>query len=85
MRKTLKPEVAIPWSGKTIKEFLYRPIMKAQLGAESTTKLSSKDIDRVYDTLNRHLGEKFGITVAWPSEDEVYYNRGDKSEEDTHI
>lgn len=67
MRKTLKPEVDIPWSGKTIKEYLWRPIMKAQLGKESTTELTTKEIDLVFDTINRHLGEKFGIHLDFPS------------------
>ncbi len=67
MRKTLKPGVEIPWSGNTVKDYLFRPIMKAQTGKDSTTELTTKEIDAVYDTLNRHLGEKFGVTVGFPS------------------
>lgn len=67
MRKTLKPGVEIPWEGKTIKEYLWRPIMKAQLGKESTTELNTKDIDKVFETIVRHLGEKFGIELQFPS------------------
>lgn len=71
MRKTLKPGVEIPWSGKTIKEYLWRPIMKAQLGKESTTEMTTKDIDRVFETINRHLGEKFGLHVDFPSVESI--------------
>jgi hypothetical protein len=71
MRKTLKPEVDIPWSGRTIKEYLWRPIMVAQTGKESTTELTTKEIDKVFDTINRHLGEKFGIHVSFPSNEEI--------------
>ncbi len=67
IRKTLKPSIDIPWSGKTIKEYLWRPIMEAQLGKKSTTEMSTKDIDKVFDTINRHLGEKFGLHVDFPS------------------
>lgn len=67
MRKTLKPKINIPWSGETIKEYLWRPIMKSQLGKESTTELNTKDIDAVFDTINRHLGEKFGFNISFPS------------------
>lgn len=67
MRKTLKPGVEIPWSGNTVKDYLFRPIMKAQTGKDSTTELTTKEIDAVYDTLNRHLDEKFGVTVGFPS------------------
>lgn len=67
MRKTLKPGVEIPWSAKTIKEYIWRPIMKAQLGKESTTEMTTKDIDRVFDTITRHLADEFGLQVDFPS------------------
>lgn len=74
MRKTLKPGVDIPWSGKTIKEYIWRPIMKAQLGKESTTEMTTKDIDRVFETILRHLGEKFGVTIEFPSIETLVMN-----------
>ena len=74
IRKTLEPGIAIPWTGKTIKELLFRPIMKAQLGIESTTDLSTKDIDKLIDTITRHLGEKFGLSVQFPSIETIMLN-----------
>lgn len=71
MRKTLKPEIEIPWSGKSVKEYLWRPIMKAQIGKESTTELTTKEIDEVFDVINRHLSEKFGLTVEFPSNESL--------------
>jgi hypothetical protein len=71
MRKTLKPEVDIPWTPENVKNHLWRPIQEAQLGKESTTKLSKKDVDKVYETLNRHLGEKLGVHVPFPSDEEL--------------
>jgi hypothetical protein len=67
MRKTLKPTVEIPWSGKSVKEYIWRPVMKAQLGKSSTTEMTTKEIDQVLDTLTKHFGEKFGITLTFPS------------------
>lgn len=67
MRKTLKPSVEIPWTSRTVKDFLWRPIMKAQVMKESTTELTTKEIDLIFDTLNRHLSEKFGVSVMFPS------------------
>lgn len=67
MRKTLKPEIDIPWNGKTVKEFIWRPIMKAQLGKKSTTELNTKDIDQVFDTIVRHLGQEHGVSIEFPS------------------
>ena len=71
MKKTLKESVEIPWTPETVKEWLWRPIQQAQLGKESTTDLTTKDIDAVYDTLNRHLGQTTGLYVAFPSVDEL--------------
>lgn len=67
MRRTLKPEIDIPWNSKTIKEYLWRPIQQAQIQKKSTTELNTDEIDLVFNTLNRHLSEKFGITVEFPS------------------
>lgn len=71
MRKTLKPGVEIPWQAKGVKDYLWRPIMQAQLDKKSTTEMTTKEIDEVFDTLNRHLGEKFGLHVAFPSIEDV--------------
>lgn len=67
MRKTLKPAVDIPWTPQTIKEYLFKPIMQAQLQKKSTTELTTVEIDKVVDTLTRHLGQTTGVTVEFPS------------------
>jgi hypothetical protein len=71
MRKTLKPEVEIPWSGESVKEYLWKPIQLAQLNKKSTTELTTVEIDQVFDTINRHLGEKFGVHQQFPSIEEI--------------
>ena len=73
MKKTLKESVEIPWTPETVKDWLWRPIQQAQLGKESTTELTTKDIDEVYDTLNRHLGKITGLHVPFPSVDELIF------------
>lgn len=67
MRKTLKPSVDIPWTGRNVKEFLWRPVQELQLNKKSTTELTTVEIDKVFDTINKHLGEQFGLHVAFPS------------------
>ena len=71
MKKTLKENVDIPWQPSSIKEYLWRPIQLAATGKESTTELDSKEIDDIYDILNKHLGEKFSVNVAFPSVEEL--------------
>jgi hypothetical protein len=71
VRTTLKQDFEIPWTPALIKELLWRPVQKAMLRKRSTTKLTTQDIDKIYDVLNRHLGEKLGIYVPFPSEEEL--------------
>lgn len=70
MRAVLKPEVEIPWTKDTVKDFMWKPIQKIMLDKKSTTELSTKDIDIIYDTMNRHLA-KHGVTEAFPSIEEI--------------
>ena len=70
MKKTLKPEVDIPWNKDMVKEHLWRPIQEIVLDKESTTELDTSEPSKVYDVLDRHLGEKFGIHVPWPQDEE---------------
>src|SRR5690348_12900528 len=65
MRAVLKPNVEIPWSKESVKDYLWRPIQDLMLRKKSTTLLTTRDVDRVYETLNRFLGEKHGITEAF--------------------
>jgi len=75
MRAVLKPNIDIPWTGETVKEYMWRPIMKIQLRKDSTTELTTVDIDKVFDTLNRHLGEKLGIHEPFPSVEEIIFRQ----------
>lgn len=67
MRRTLKPTVDISWSAKTVKDYMFRPVMQAQLGKDSTTELTTKEIDKVFNTISRHLGETIGVYQEFPS------------------
>lgn len=66
MRKTLKPEIEIPWTKQTAKDHLWRPIQIAVCGHESTVDPEKIDYIKTYEVLNRHFGEKFGIFIPWP-------------------
>lgn len=73
MKKTLKESIDIPWSEDRVKEFLWKPIQDAQLGKKSTTELTTSEVDKIYETLNRHLGEKLGVYVRFPSDEPELY------------
>lgn len=36
---------------------------------DSSTKLSTRQIQEVYENLNRFTAQRFGITVEWPSDE----------------
>lgn len=74
MKVVLKPSVAISWTKDTVKDYLWRPIQEAYIQEHSTTKLTTKDINKMYDFLTRHLGEKFGVFVEFPSSDILNFN-----------
>ena len=67
MKEVLKPGIDIPWTKDMVKEHLWRPIQEAYVKKESTKDLTKKELNDVFDILNRHLGEKFGIHEELPS------------------
>lgn len=71
----LKEKVDLDWTKDMVKELLWRPSQKAILRKRSTTELNKQEeITRVYDHLNRHISEKFGIHVPFPSHEPGYWD-----------
>lgn len=67
-------KVEIPFTAEIVKDHIWRPIQEIYLGKQSTKELNKKkDIDAVYEILNRGLGEK-GIHVPFPSEESMLEN-----------
>lgn len=67
MKRTLKQDVDIPWTKESAKEFLWRPIQKIMINEESTTDAETNEYTVIYSALSRHISEKFGIYIPWPS------------------
>jgi len=72
MRKLIKQEVDISWSGISIKEYLWRPIQEIYLKKKSTTQLKTEEIDQIYDQVNRIVGQRTGVYVPFPSIDTLF-------------
>lgn len=72
MKKVLKEEADIEWNKDLAHDYLWIPIQKAVCGTDSTTELEKQiDIEKVHETLMRHLGEKFHVEfIPFPSEPE---------------
>ena len=76
VRKTtevMKEGVELPWSDVLVKELLWRFCQKAILSKHSTKNLKKQEeIDLIYMTLTRFLGERLGVEMtAFPSIEEL--------------
>ena len=67
MKRTIKPEIDVPWNAYLIKLLMWKPLQDAITGEESTAKAKRDDYTKVYEVLNRHTAQKLGISVPWPS------------------
>ena len=67
MKKTLKHDIEIPWTEQSVHDHLWVPIQVAMIGKSSTTEMNTVEPSEIYEVLNRHLGEKMGIFIQWPS------------------
>ena len=69
MTKVLSHHADIPWDlkGFNVKEKIWRPVQAALCQENSTTKMSTKDCMKVYETVNRFTASKMGVSVDWPS------------------
>jgi len=69
-----QPIADIPWSKNTVKDILWRRMQIDELGKVSTTALTTKEIDLIYDTLNRYLAKE-GIHEMFPSIKELMHQQ----------
>jgi hypothetical protein len=68
MVKTLH-DVEIPWSKESVKEHIWAKVQKAKYDTKSLSKLERHEVGAIYDDINRHLSNKFGVYVPFPSGD----------------
>ena len=67
------------WTPVVVKEFIFKPVMKALFLKDSTTKLKkSQEIDEVIDTIRKMITEKYKGEVIVPP----LPNKEDKEEEE---
>tara|TARA_R110001599_G_scaffold232851_1_gene432038 strand:- start:92 stop:511 length:420 start_codon:yes stop_codon:yes gene_type:complete len=67
MRKVLKQEIEIPWTEHSTKKHLWTEIQLILTGKESSTEITSKECQEIYQVLDRHIAQKFGVSIPWPS------------------
>lgn len=70
-------EIEIPWNGELFKSFVWRPIQITLFDFESTTQLTTEQINQILDVLGRHFAG-LGITVQFPSKFELWVKELEK-------
>src|SRR3990167_8295473 len=50
----------------TIKEILWKPIMETVVGKNSTTKISTAEVNKVYEIMAMFLSKNFEISLPFP-------------------
>lgn len=58
--------IELNWNTNLIKDFIWRPIQQTLFGIESTTELTSKQINDIIDVLTLHFGNS-GIKIDFPN------------------
>ena len=71
MRKLIEHGVEISWTKDTIADYLWKPIQKEMFKTNSTTKLTTEQINQIYDEVNRITSEK-GVSVAFPNVEQLF-------------
>jgi hypothetical protein len=67
----MKEGFEIDWTQERVKDVLWREIQKAVIGKESTSDLTTAEVGRVYEYLNRWTGDNLGISMPFPERDEA--------------
>ena len=61
-------EVPLNWTQNSVKERIWKPILKAKEDKESTTEMTTVDPTEIKREIDRYLGQTFGfIGPSWPS------------------
>lgn len=59
-----KSTLDLPWTEKSCKELLVRPVIKVMYEKESTTKLTKQELSEAIDVLLARVAEITGVTPA---------------------
>lgn len=67
MQTVLKEGTEIEWTEAAVKRYMFHPVSLAMYGKESSAELNTVEMSGAWETMMRHLGEKFGVFVPFGS------------------
>lgn len=66
--RKFKQGIATPWTKESVKEILYKPVLKAMTGKVSTQDQDTKEPSQIWQVVAHRVSELTGIEqVPWPS------------------
>lgn len=63
----------VPWTKESVKEVMWRRVQEAMFNKQSSTKLTTKEVTMVAETIIRFLGRNFGVDVPFPTQDNILW------------
>ena len=63
-------EIQTTYTPEIVKEFIWKPLQNALLDKQSTTKLTTADINAIFEVLARWFADK-GIVIDFPSNEQL--------------
>lgn len=61
-----KQNLAVPPSKENVKELIWKPLQHALYGTTSTTKLTTAQVDKVFEIIQKIMAEE-GLDIQFPS------------------
>lgn len=71
VQKVLTKPLEISWTESLVKGLLWKQIQDAMYDKESTARLSTNEVSKVYEELNNYTASKLGVHVDFPSKDRL--------------
>ena len=65
----------IGWSSNCVKQDMWKPIMVACTGKESTAKLDKEEVSKIYENVNKFTTERLGFHEPFPSIDGLMFEQ----------
>lgn len=76
VKSVLSKNIEHPWTAALVKELIWRRVQVALTGKKSTTKLDKvEEINKIYDVINRWIGQEFKIHIPFPSIESQFHDQ----------
>ena len=64
-------ELETEWTAELFKEITWKPLQLAMFGVNSTRKINTEQINKIFDTINRFFADR-GVEITFPNKFDQY-------------